>query len=356
MEWSMVARIEVGGSIPVPNVQHLASMNLTAIPDRYLRPELEADDIFPDNESPQIPVIDMCKLEADHDDELAKLDYACKEWGFFQLIGHGASAEVIEKMKSDVIEFFSLALEEKQVYAQGPKSIQGYGQALVVSDEQKLDWSDMLFLHVQPSPVRNMRFWPTCPASFRETLEKYSSELQRVSSGLLRGMAKNLGIEPQKLLSTFEDGRQGIRMNYYPPCAQAEKAMGLTPHSDAVGLTLLLQVNDVEGLQIRRNGKWLAVKPIAGAFIVNIGDIIEIMSNGVYKSIEHRAVVNEEKERMSIAAFHGPNMETNIGPIPDLVKDENPIYKTITLDEYFKLVVTNKLDGKSLLGRMKFQF
>ncbi|KAK6935019.1 Non-hem dioxygenase N-terminal domain [Dillenia turbinata] len=319
----MVDWKEFGGSIPVQNVQDLASKNLNVIPDRYLRPELDVDDVFLD-ESLQIPIIDMSKLVDNHVAELMKLDYACKEWGFFQLIGHEVSEEVLGKMKSDVMEFFGLPLKEKQTYAQPPNSIEGYGQAFVVSDDQKLDWGDMLFLVSQPNFTRNMTLWPTSPPSFRDSLDKYSIELQKVTSCLLGSMAKNLGIDPKRLLNMFENGTQGIRMNYYPPCVQADKVMGLTPHSDASGLTLLLQVN-------------------------------EIMSNGEYKSIEHRAVVNVEKERMSIAAFHGPNMKTEIGPISDLVKDKIPIYKTMSQDDFIRFAVGRRLDGKSLLGHMKLE-
>lgn len=77
------------------------------------------------------------------------------------------------------------------------------------------------------------------------------------------------------------------------------------------------------------------------------------MSNGEYKSIEHRAVVNPEKERLSIAAFHSPNIRTMIGPLPDQVKENAANYKTISTEEYIKLVVTSKLDGKSLLDHMR---
>lgn len=78
------------------------------------------------------------------------------------------------------------------------------------------------------------------------------------------------------------------------------------------------------------------------------------MSNGEYKSIEHRAVVNPEKERLSIAAFHSPNIRAMIGPLPDIVKENAANYKTISNEEYIKLVVTSKLDGKSLLDHMRF--
>ncbi|KAH9705208.1 Fe2OG dioxygenase domain-containing protein [Citrus sinensis] len=342
METAVDKKNVYGGSLPVENVQALAS-NSKEIPSRYIRPELDDEQVLADG-SLHIPVIDMSKLQDDDDDELAEFHLACKDSGFLQLINHGVPEKVIEKMKTDIEEFFKLPLEEKMACAQLPNSIEGYGQAFVVSKDQKLDWGDMLFLLTQPANIRTTSLWPTIPTSLRATIEEYSLELQKVTIFLLKLMAKNLGIEPGKLASLFEDGIQGIRMNYYPPCAQANRVIGLTPHSDSVALTLLVQVNQVQGLQVKKYGKWVPVKPIPGAFIINIGDIIEIMSNGEYKSIEHRAVVNPEKERLSVAAFHSPNMNTTIGPLPNSVEDR-AIYKNITHEEFIKLVVTSKLDA-----------
>ncbi|KAI3453424.1 hypothetical protein Pfo_010087 [Paulownia fortunei] len=354
MEAENLSRRELGGSLPVENVQELASHNLKDIPNRYIRPEL--DNNVSVYESLQIPVIDMSKLcneqSEGYDQELAKLHQASKHWGFFQLINHGA-AEVIEEMKVVTEEFFKLPLQEKMSCAQIPNNIEGYGQAFVVSEDQKLDWGDMLFLMSLPVSLRNMRFWPSTPPNFRPTLDNYSKEMQKIALRLLTWMAINLGIEPHKLTSAYEDCNQGIRMNYYPPCVHADKVIGLTPHSDATGLTLLVQINEVQGLQIRKDGKWVPVEPISGAIIVNVGDILEIMSNGEYSSIEHRAVVNFEKERLSMAAFHSPNMTTNIGPLPDLVKTSGEKYKKFSYQEYLRLVIASKLDGKSLLDDMK---
>ena len=120
---------------------------------------------------------------------------------------------------------------------------------------------------------------------FRENLENYSRELQQVTVRLLKLMSRNLGLDQETLPCMFEDGTQGVRMNFYPPCVQANKAMGLTAHSDATGLTLLLQVNDVQGLQIKKNGKWVPVKPIPGAFIINVGDVIEVNNRINYLSV-----------------------------------------------------------------------
>lgn len=90
-------------------------------------------------------------------------------------------------------------------------------------------------------------------------------------------MGKALKIDEKEMSILFEDGVQSMRMNYYPPCPQPEKVIGLTPHSDGSGLTILLQLNEVEGLQVRKDGMWVPVKPLPNAFIVNIGDILEVI-------------------------------------------------------------------------------
>lgn len=102
--------------------------------------------------------------------------------------------------------------------------------------------------------------------------------MQRVAGELLRAMARNLGVQdPEKMTRIAR--QQAMRINYYPPCPQAhDRVWGLSPHSDAVGLTLLLQVNPVAGLHIRRKGRWVPVNPLPGALVANIGDVIEVPS------------------------------------------------------------------------------
>ncbi|CAI9095447.1 OLC1v1031401C1 [Oldenlandia corymbosa var. corymbosa] len=155
-------------SLPLGNVQELASHNLKEIPSRYIRPEMQTD-VVSVNESSQIPVIDLRKLEAGdagYQTEMSKLHQACKDWGFFLLTHHGATS-TIEKMKVDLQQFFKLPLQEKKIYAKLPNNPEGYGQALVFSDDHKLDWNDMLYIYSLPESSRNMRFWPNNPSSFR---------------------------------------------------------------------------------------------------------------------------------------------------------------------------------------------
>ena len=192
-----------------------------------------------------------------------------------QLINHGVPDEVIQDVKRDMIEFFKLPLEAKKVHAQVPGGLEGYGQAFVYSETQKLDWSDMIYLRISPMESRDLRFWPTRPPSFRDSVDRYSAETAKVTASLLRFMAVDLGVESERLLEAFRGQPQSMRTSYYPACKQVADVLGLSPHTDAT-LALLLHVNDVQGLQIRRDGKWHAIDPIDGAFVVSIGDILEV--------------------------------------------------------------------------------
>ena len=93
---------------------------------------------------------------------------------------------------------------------------------------------------------------------------------------LLNLMAKALEMNPEEMEALFEQGLQSMRMNYYPPCPQSDQVTGLSPHSDATGFTILFQLNEIDGLQIRKDGIWIPIKPLPYAFVINIGDILEV--------------------------------------------------------------------------------
>lgn len=102
--------------------------------------------------------------------------------------------------------------------------------------------------------------------------------MQNLALEILSFMAKALGMDPKEMKEIFEEGCQKMRMNYYPPCPQPELVMGLNPHTDGIGLTILLQVNEMEGLQIKKDRKWVPLKPLPDAFVINIGDMLEVTS------------------------------------------------------------------------------
>uniref|UniRef100_A0A1J3K9D5 Protein SRG1 n=1 Tax=Noccaea caerulescens TaxID=107243 RepID=A0A1J3K9D5_NOCCA len=347
-------------SIIVPSVQEMVKEKMiTTVPPRYARSDQDKTELTDGScLITEIPIIDMKQLcsSAAMDSEVEKLDFACKEWGFFQLVNHGIDPSFLDKTKAEIQGFFNLPMEEKKKFWQLPNEIEGFGQAFVVSEDQKLDWADMFFHTVQPVELRRPHLFPKLPLPFRATMERYSAEVQSVAKILIAKMARALEIKPEEMLKLFDDvdSVQSMRMNYYPPCPQPDKVIGLSPHSDAVGLTILLQVNEVEGLQIKKDGKWVPVLPLPNAFIVNIGDVLEIITNGTYRSIEHRGVVNSEKERLSIATFHFPGMYKEVGPAKSLVqrqKVEN--FKRLIIKEYMDGLYSRELDGKAYLDALR---
>ncbi|KAH6834198.1 senescence-related gene 1 protein [Perilla frutescens var. hirtella] len=351
------ARME-GRSLKVPSVQELLQKEkLRSVPSRYVRPELTAFSNVPS--SSQIPVIDMLNLlDVDSDSmesELRKLHEACQEWGFFQLINHGVEAEAEKMIKFEVQEFFNLPMEEKEKFRQQEDDVEGYGQVFVVSEEQKLDWGDMFFVTTFPTYLRKPHLIPNLSAPFRDAIDAYGAEVKTLAMKILGFMEKALGMKSEEMERVvFGEGMQTMRMNYYPPCPQPELVTGLSPHSDGVGLTILLQANEIEGLQVKKAGAWIPVSPLPNAFVVNIGDILEIASNGVYRSVEHRATVNSEKERLSIATFLNPAIDNDIGPAPSLVSLQTPAkFKTISAVEYLKGLFSKELKGKSYVDLLR---
>ncbi|GAV82241.1 DIOX_N domain-containing protein, partial [Cephalotus follicularis] len=159
-------KLNLGGSLLVPSVQELAREPLTTVPPRYVRTDQDSVVISNTTSLPQVPVIDMQSLVS-KDSELEKLHNACKEWGFFQLINHGVSSVLLEKVKVEIQELFNLPMEEKKKYWQQAGELEGFGQAFVVSEEQKLDWADMFFIVTLPAYLRKPHLFPNLPLALR---------------------------------------------------------------------------------------------------------------------------------------------------------------------------------------------
>ncbi|EOA34111.1 hypothetical protein CARUB_v10021617mg [Capsella rubella] len=345
-------------SLGVPSVLEMVKdKNVTTVPPRYVVSDQDKTEILDDScLNSEIPVIDMKRLcsVSYMDSELKKLDFACQDWGFFQLVNHGIDSNFLEKLETEVQDFFNLPMEEKKKFWQTSGEFEGFGQVNIVSEDQKLDWGDMFILTTEPIRSRKSHLFSKLPPSFRETIEAYSSEVKSIAKVLFGKMASVLEIKRGEMEELFGDVWQSIKINYYPPCPQPDQVIGLTPHSDAAGLTILLQVNQVEGLQVKNDGKWVVVKPLRNALVVNVGEILEIITNGRYRSIEHRAVVNSEKERLSVAMFHSPGKETVIGPAKSLVeRQKQSLFKSMSTQEYFDAFFAQKLNGKSHLDLMR---
>ncbi|KAF8398703.1 hypothetical protein HHK36_014560 [Tetracentron sinense] len=185
-----------------------------------------------------------------------------------------------------------------------------------------------MFNKIWPPSSMNFNFWPKNPPSYREANEEYAKCLRGVVDKLLMTLSLGLGLEGNVLKEAV--GGDGVeyllKINYYPPCPRPDLALGVVVHTDMSAITVLVP-NEVPGLQVFRDEHWFDAKYTPNALIIHVGDQIEILSNGKYKSVLHRTTVNKEKVRMSWPVFCSPPGDRIIGPLPQLVSDDNKTKK-----------------------------
>ncbi|KAL0360201.1 UNVERIFIED_CONTAM: Flavonol synthase/flavanone 3-hydroxylase [Sesamum radiatum] len=286
----------------------------------------------------EVPVIDLGLTDDSNEKTIVELiSEASRDWGLFQVVNHGIPDRTISNLQRVGQEFFELPRAERELIAKTPESgIEGYGTTLQKEVEGKKGWVDHLFHKIWPPSAVNYRFWPKNPPSYRQANEEYCERLREVYDKLIKWLSLGLGLEEQEMKVAMggEDTVFLMKINYYPPCPRPDLALGVVAHTDMSGLTILVP-NQVQGLQVFRDGHWYDVRYIPNALIVHIGDQIEILSNGKYKAVFHRSIVNKNCTRMSWPVFLEPPAELEIGPIAKLVNEQSPAkYKTKKYKEY----------------------
>ncbi|KHN20034.1 Protein SRG1 [Glycine soja] len=257
--------------------------------------------------------------------ELAKLHHALNSWGCFQAINHGMKSSFLDKMRQVSKQFFQLPKEEKQKCAgeREPNNIEGYDNDIIYSENQRLDWTDRVYLKVLPEDQRKFKFWPQNPNDFQNIVLQYTKSIRLLTEVIIKAMTNSLNLEEDCFLN--ECGERDVmflRFNYYPPCPMPDHVLGLKPHADGSTITFLLQDKLVQGLQGLKYDQWFKVPIILDALVINVGDQTEILSNGIFRSPIHRAVINSEKERLTVAIFCLADSEKEIKP----VKNYSEIY------------------------------
>ncbi|PKA58372.1 Gibberellin 20 oxidase 2 [Apostasia shenzhenica] len=284
------------------------------------------------DEDLQMPIIDL------HDDDEASvlraaelIRSACAEHGFFQVTGHGVDSSLMQEALSCLHEFFSLPLPHKLRARRRPGSLWGYAGAHADRFAACLPWKETLsFVYdsaaASPSSIAGY-FASTLGSDFTRfglVYERYCEAMTRLSMWLMELLAVSLRVERAEYREFFAESRSIVRWSYYPSCPEPHLAMGTGPHVDPTSLTILLQDAGVHGLQVFAAGEWRAVRPVPGALVVNIGDTFMALSNGRYKSGLHRAVVNRNEERRSIAFFLCPREDKVVEPPGCLVDGQHP--------------------------------
>ncbi|XP_044472501.1 probable 2-oxoglutarate/Fe(II)-dependent dioxygenase [Mangifera indica] len=321
--------------ISVSKNVEIMSINGDQPPSEFIVKEFQFGSIDTSPPLGPFPVIDISHFSNSSSPEaqlqLENLRSSLSSSGCFQAIGHGISESFLDKVREVATQFFAFPEEEKLFYGRAVNESEGYGSDRVVSQKQVLDWSQRLSLTVFPEDKRRLNLWPQNPSQFSEILDEYAMKIKTVTEVLFKAIAKSLNVDEESFSNQFGARAQTkARFNFYPPCSRPDLVLGVKPHTDRSGITILLQDKDVEGLQVCINGKWYRVPVISNALLVNLGDQMQIMTNGIYKSPMHRVVTNTERLRMSLALFIEPEPEREIGPVEDLIDEQRPrIYRNV---------------------------
>lgn len=214
-------------------------------------------------------------------------------------------------------------------------------------------WHDSLQVWMSPEPAPA----DDIPAVCRREVVEWDLQATKVADCVMRLLSEGLGLEAGKFKeSTFSDARVLVG-HCYPYCPQPDLTVGITSHTDPGIVTVLLQ-NQVQGLQVKHGEEWVDVKPLHGGLIINVGDFLQIVSNGEYKSVQHRVLANSNREpRISIVIFFNLckwKGSGYYGPLPELLTPEKPaIYRDFTTQEFYENFYGKGLDSKSLIDKIK---
>ncbi|XP_059280391.1 gibberellin 20 oxidase 2-like [Lycium ferocissimum] len=251
---------------------------------------------------------------------------ACLNHGFFQVINHGVDSQLINMAHAHVNDFFKLPLGVKLKVQKQHGSLWGYSSAHAERFNSRLPWKETLSFNFHENSGSNQSvvvdfFESGFGKEFEQmglVFERYCKEMKRLGLVIMEILGISLGVEKSYYKEFFRDANSIMRCNFYPTCQDPDLALGTAPHCDPNSLTILHQ-DQVGGLEVFVDSKWKSVRPRPDALVINIGDTFTALSNGLYKSCVHRAIVNRQLDRISLAFFFCPREDKIIVPPQDLV-------------------------------------
>jgi len=290
--------------------------------------------------SPTVPVIDIADpaSEATH----REIDMACRDWGFFQVEGHGIDERTVAALKREMRAFFAQPLGAKRAIVRTAENPWGYFDQELT--RRTRDWKE-IYDYGPPDGTVMVPQWPAALPGFRAAIEAFYAACDAVALRLLHVLARNLGMPETALDSLFRPAHTSfLRLNYYPRCPQPERPedtsvatkgfLGVNHHTDSGALTLLLQ-DEQPGLEVLHNGSWHLIEPRRDALVVNIGDIVQVWSNDRYRAALHRGLVAADAERFSAPFFFNPAYSAAYAPLPTTVDERHPAaYRPIVWREF----------------------
>ncbi|WVZ08984.1 hypothetical protein V8G54_022330 [Vigna mungo] len=305
-----------------------------------------------------IPTIDLSMERSRLSQTVVK---TCEEYGFFRVVNHNVPKEVIARLEEEGAEFFSKPSHEKR--RAGPASPFGYGFTNIGPNGDMGDL-EYLLLHANPLSIAQIsKTIANDSTKFSTVVKEYVEVVKEVTCEILDLVVEGLGVADKSGLSRLIrdfDSDSVLRMNHYPPLKVKWKgnknSIGFGAHSDPQMLTIM-RSNDVGGLQIyTREGLWLPVPPDPTNFFVMVGDVLQVMTNGKFMSVRHRALTNTSEARMSMIYFAAPPLDWWIAPLPEMVSppENESVYKGFTWAQYKEATYSLRL-GDSRLDLFRAQ-
>ncbi|XP_054799251.1 gibberellin 2-beta-dioxygenase 8-like [Prosopis cineraria] len=316
-----------------PPSNHLVSPQMSHDLDSSYPPPLrhvghrEDDDEPPesitDSDPVPVPVIDLHCLNDDVDkdgEELRKLDEACREWGIFRLVNHGVPLGLMAEVEELTKRLFWMSFESKKSsceegpvsYFWGTPALTPSGSALS-GGHRKINLVEGFNL-----PLSQLsEFHPQLPLlqSFRVAMIEYGEHISRIATSLFKAMASKLEVkmEEDKSSNCYVSDKTGnIRVYRYPRSPNNHHVIGswgMEPHTDSSVLSILNHHTQDSALELFNNHQWLPLQSIPNTLVVNIGDMMQAISDDRYKSALHRVRISQEKERISVCYFVFPDEE-----------------------------------------------
>lgn len=282
-----------------------------------------------------VPIVDVRPLVAGDKDRRAtadRLGQACRECGFFYITGHGVDAGLCARLETLSRQFFASSLPEKNRIAmsRGGRAWRGY---FAVGDELtsgKPDRKEGLYFGADlppnhpevlaATPMHGANLFPSIPG-FRKTVLQYMDAMTRLGHALSAGLSLSLGLDEDYFAKRYTaEPLVLFRIFNYPKSTvlpNDEASWGVGEHTDYGLLTILWQ-DDAGGLQVKSRSRWIEAPPIPGTFICNIGDMLDRLTRGLYRSTPHRVLNVAGRDRLSFPFFFDPNFRAKVRPIDEL--------------------------------------
>ncbi|KAG2299058.1 hypothetical protein Bca4012_010621 [Brassica carinata] len=311
-----------------PLIFNPSLLNLQSqIPNQFIWPDKEKPSI--DIPELNVPFIDLSSQDTTL--EASRLiAEACTKHGFFLVVNHGVSESLISDAHRYMERFFDMPLAGKQRAQRKPGESWGYASSFTGRFSTKLPWKETLSFpfsnDISGSRTVQDYFSGTLGQEFEQfgkVYQDYCEAMSSLSLKIMELLGLSLGINKDYFREFFEENDSIMRLNHYPPCQKPDLTLGTGPHCDPSSLTILHQ-DQVNGLQVFVDNKWRCILPNHKAFVINIGDTFMALSNGIFKSCLHRAVVNRESARTSMAFFLCPRRDKVVKPPSEILDKTTP--------------------------------